>query len=185
MSDTTEHPALPEQPICVVVCGLPGVGKTTVAEIVADYTGAIHERSDEIRHEMWLDPAYSEQETAMVYDELLRRAEIALDAGNSVVLDATFRDAHYRERAALVAEQYGVPFELLVVTADDDTVRERMSTRDGLSDADYAVHQDISDVFDPVERDAHYIDNNENGSHAAYEQVVDAIDSVETTHAQD
>lgn len=159
MSDETEQPALPRQPQCVVVCGLPGVGKTTVAEIVADYIDARHKRSDEIRHGLFVEPSYSAEETAMVYDELLSRCEAALSQGESIVLDATFRDAHQRDRVHLIAEKHGVPVEQLVVTADDATVQDRLSDRDGLSDADFAVYEDLANEFDPVEHNAHYIDN--------------------------
>lgn len=161
MSDETAHPALPRQPLCVVVCGLPGVGKTTVAQIVADYIDARHERSDSVRHDLFVEPSYNEQETAMVYDELLRRCEQALSGGESIVLDATFRNAHQRDRVHLLAETHGVPIEQFVVTADEDVVQSRLSDRDGLSDADFDVYQELANEFDPVEHSAHYIDNSD------------------------
>lgn len=65
----------------VVVCGLPGTGKTTVATEVADRVGGRLLRTDVVRKDLVDDPDYTDAETRRVYDELLDRAERTLGRG--------------------------------------------------------------------------------------------------------
>jgi aminoglycoside phosphotransferase family enzyme/predicted kinase len=99
----------------VLVGGLPGTGKTTLAEGLGERLGWAVLRSDQVRKELaGLDPAepagaapfegiYTPAFTAEVYRELLRRAEMALSWGDSVVLDATWLDPAQREAARSLA----------------------------------------------------------------------------------
>jgi hypothetical protein len=101
----------------VLVGGLPGTGKTTLAQGLADRLGWAVLRSDEVRKELaCLDPRepagaapyagiYSPAFTAEVYLELLRRAEVALGWGDCVVLDATWLDPEQRAAARMMARQ--------------------------------------------------------------------------------
>ncbi len=101
----------------VLVGGLPGTGKTTVAKGLSDRLGWAVLRSDEVRKELagrdQVEPAgatpfegiYAPRFTAKVYAELLRRAEMALGWGDSVVLDATWLDPGQRDAARAVARE--------------------------------------------------------------------------------
>jgi aminoglycoside phosphotransferase family enzyme/predicted kinase len=92
----------------VIIGGLPGTGKTTVAKDVAEKLGATLLRSDVIRKElMGLDPTlpaeadyrrglYATDITNEVYDEMFERSARQLKTGCSVVLDASFADDRHR-----------------------------------------------------------------------------------------
>ena len=102
----------------VLVGGLPGTGKTTLARGLADHFGWAVLRSDEVRKELAgvspLDPAgaapfegiYSPAFTTGVYSELLHRAALALSWGDSVVLDATWLDPAQRDAARALARTW-------------------------------------------------------------------------------
>lgn len=136
----------------VVVCGLPGVGKTTVAERVARSLDARLLRTDVIRKERYAAPAYTDAETRTVYDRLLDRARRSVAAGRNVVLDGTFRDARDRRRARAVAYGADADFTVVLVECDESVVAERIEARSGdESDADFAVHTRLREEFDPVE----------------------------------
>ena len=143
----------------VVVCGLPGVGKTTVAERIADHVDGRIRRTDVIRKELFDDPEYTDAETEAVYVELLSRARGDVDAGDAVVLDATFADDRFRTDARETAAEAGAEFDLVEVACDEDVVERRIERRDGISDADFDIHLHFKQLFDEVATDHVVVDN--------------------------
>ena len=144
----------------VVVCGPPGVGKSTVAEAIADRTGAGRLRTDVVRRDVAPEPDYTDEERRRVYDELFDRASGALADDRRLVLDWTFQYRETRDRAADVATESGADFELVRVTCDEEAVRERLAERtDDPSDAVFENYRVIRRAFDPVGRDHVTVDN--------------------------
>jgi predicted kinase len=149
----------------IVVGGLPGTGKSTVAAGIGQAIGAVVLRSDVIRKELaGMAPdesgaaaieegIYRPEVTAATYDELLRRAETSLGLGESVVLDASWSDAEQRQQARRVAEATASdPVELRCVVPPD-VAAERMRARDlhggDPSDADAVIASAMAAVADP------------------------------------
>ena len=99
----------------VVVGGLPGTGKSTLAKALADALGAVLLRSDDVRKELGgvapltrvvagLDQGlYRPSVTEATYGELLSRARRAVGLGHTVVLDATWRHPTWRSAAVDLA----------------------------------------------------------------------------------
>lgn len=93
------------EPRLILVGGLPGTGKSTVATGVADELHAVLLRSDRVRKEAgqrdprysgaaeWEQGLYRPDTTRRTYEVLLRRARELLALGESVVLDASWNDA--------------------------------------------------------------------------------------------
>jgi uncharacterized protein len=136
----------------VLVGGLPGSGKSTVAGWLADELGAVLLSSDRVRKELaGLDPVrhapvpyrsgiYSPAHSAATYVELLRRAEELLSRGESVVLDATWSAAEARDLATAVMERTYSTLVRLHCTAPAAITEQRLRTRQGaLSDADPVI----------------------------------------------
>ncbi|MBF6399620.1 AAA family ATPase [Nocardia cyriacigeorgica] len=98
-----------------LVGGLPGTGKSTVAQQLSREFGATVLSSDDIRKELadagaiagptgvFGQGRYSAGNKARVYSELLARAKPLLDNGESVILDASWIDAVQRQRATALA----------------------------------------------------------------------------------
>ncbi|MEY7849371.1 AAA family ATPase [Natrarchaeobius sp. A-rgal3] len=150
------------RPTLIVYCGLPGVGKSAASAYTATHAPAERYRSDEVRKELFPEPRYTSAETLATYDELLERAQTALEQGTDVVLDATFRTKRLRDRAESVAREAGAHSVFARVVCDERIVRERLANRNGgVSDADVEVYELVRDSFDPVERDHAVIDNSE------------------------
>lgn len=156
----------------VVVCGLPGVGKTTVAERIADHVDGRVRRTDVIRKELFDDPEYTDAETEAVYAELLSRAGEDVAGGDAVVLDATFADDRFRAEAREAAAAAGAAFDLVEVVCDEAVVERRIERRDGISDADFEIHRHFKELFDEVEADRVVVDNS--GTEAETFAQVDA-----------
>ncbi|WP_418286299.1 AAA family ATPase [Halorubrum sp. DTA46] len=154
----------------VAVCGLPGVGKTTVAERIAGHVDGAVLRTDVVRKELFDEPEYSEAETETVYAELIRRARARVDAGSAVVLDATFANARFREDVREAGARVADAFALVEVVCDESVVERRIERRDGISDADFEIHLHFKELFDRIERD-HVVVDNSGDEAATFAQV--------------
>ncbi|RBI63768.1 kinase [halophilic archaeon] len=160
-------------PTLVAVCGLPGVGKTTVAERVAERVDGRLLRTDVVRKDLYPDPEYTEAESRRVYGELFDRARTTLQDGGSVVLDATFRRERDRERARSLAATTDAGFSLVRVECGEAGVRQRIAEReDDESDADFEVYATYRERFDPISVDHVTVDNS-GTLEATYRQVDD------------
>lgn len=148
------------EPAIVVVCGPAGVGKTSVAEYIADLVDGRLLRTDVIRKELFDAPEYTAEESRRVYEELFDRARSTAATGGIAVLDATFRSADRRERAATVAESVGAAYRVVKVECDREVVRDRIAQRESdASDADFEVHLQHLEEFDPLVGDYITVDN--------------------------
>jgi aminoglycoside phosphotransferase family enzyme/predicted kinase len=141
------------RPCLVLVGGLPGTGKSTLALALADRAGFRVIRSDLVRKELadaggtepgpaaFGEGIYTAEWTERTYAECLRRAEGLLFEGERVLVDANFREEAWRRAFLETATRWGVPGGLLLCEAEPDVVRERLaSRRDDASDADWAVY---------------------------------------------
>lgn len=138
----------PSPGFVMAIGGLPGVGKSTIARLVAPTVGsapgALILRSDETRKrlhgvapEVRLGPdAYSPEASERVFKELAAMTRAA--RGHGVIADATFMNPAHR---TWVREAAGnVPFLGVWLTAPPGTLRARVTARRGdASDADLAV----------------------------------------------
>lgn len=163
--------ARPPAPLLVVVCGLMGTGKTTLADGLRPRLRAHVASSDRVRKRLaGLDPEqsqseewgagiYSDEFTERTYEELLRRAEEGLERGEIVVLDASFKERRWRRRAVDTAHDANAPVILLEATCPEEEVRHRLQRRqrsgDGPSDGRLELLDRQRDAFeapDTVER---------------------------------
>jgi hypothetical protein len=150
----------------ILVGGLPGTGKTTVASAIADrYDGRVLLRSDVIRKEVAGIPAdqaapapygagiYDAATTDRTYDELLRRARTALGRGGTVLLDASWADRRHRDAAARLAVDTSADLVELHATLSPAVAAARIERRAAAggdaSDATAKVMRAMTASFDP------------------------------------
>lgn len=150
--DSSLHYLDRRSPALVVLGGLSGSGKSTVARSlatrIASPPGAVLLGSDaERKRALGVEPEtrlgsphYTDAAAVENYRRLCRKASHALDAGFSVVLDATWLGAQEREAIGTVAESADVPYIGLWLDAPAPTLRRRIIQRRGdVSDATLAV----------------------------------------------
>ena len=77
--------------LIVLFCGLPGVGKTRLANELAPLINAVVLSSDKLRKELIPHPTYTKEEKELIYDVMLLVARYLHNAaGVNCILDATF-----------------------------------------------------------------------------------------------
>ena len=142
----------PPEPALVLIGGLSGTGKTTVAQELAPRIGAapgaVLLRSDTERKAMQgADPrihlaaaAYTPKARAAIYDRIIQRTRNILKTGHSVLIDATFLNPDDREKATEVAANTGIALNRFWLDAPLNILVDRVTARHGdASDADADV----------------------------------------------
>jgi predicted kinase len=118
--------------VLIVIGGLPGVGKTTVARAVAGRLGAAHVRVDAFEVALLrqgLAPT-PEDVGGHGYDLALAAADTCLAAGTSVVVDAVFPVARSRRPFRELAARHGTPVHWLrLICTDPAEHRRRVEER--------------------------------------------------------
>ncbi len=142
------------QSTVVLIGGLPGTGKSTLAAGLANETGWALLRSDEIRQRRRLDAdRYSPEARAAVYRDLLREARERLEEGKSVILDASWVSAEERERAAGIAGEAGSDLLAICCICEDsigvERIQRRLARGDDPSEATAAVRDAMEAGMDP------------------------------------
>lgn len=148
-----------KRPMIVLVGGLPGTGKSTVARHLAERASLTLLRSDVVRKELagvsaitaLAESHYSSAWDDRIYAEMQARAERILWQGGRVVVDATFRSEPRRRQFHELAIAGGVPIVFLECQASPEIVRTRLETRRGdASDAGWDVHERLARTWDPA-----------------------------------
>ncbi len=125
----------------VLVGGLPGTGKSTLANALGDALGAVVLRSDELRGgssgtvadrsvpATFRRGRYAPRRTQGVYRQLISAARQHLGLGQSVVLDASWIDASNRSLAQTLAIQSSADLTELHCTAPPTVTEGRIAMR--------------------------------------------------------
>ena len=138
----------PARPFLVAIGGISGTGKTAVARASAPFIGAapgaLHLRTDVERKvmqgvafgEALPQEAYGMGARDEVYRRVFKKAEVALDAGHSAIVDAVFPEEPGRAALRELAQGAGVEFWGFWLEADAAVIRERIAARKaGVPDA--------------------------------------------------
>jgi aminoglycoside phosphotransferase family enzyme/predicted kinase len=156
------------KPCLVLVGGLPGTGKSTLAAALAQRGGYRVIRSDVVRKELAGVPPeqqaghafgggiYTLEWNERTYAECLRRAEELLFEGQRVIVDASFREDASRAAFLEAARRWRVPCQFLVCQAAPQAIRARLAarTRD-VSDADWTVYQQAAAAWEDLSPATH------------------------------
>lgn len=133
------YSAIPSR-FLAVTHGVSAVGKSQVALRLVVALGAIRIRSDVERKRLYgeqkeeigtnLDAGiYNAEADEATYQRLHSLAETVLNAGFSVVIDATYLKHQHRQAAWQVAESTGVPFMILSCEAPDAVIEQWLAQR--------------------------------------------------------
>jgi uncharacterized protein len=128
-------------PALILMHGLSGSGKSTVASMAAESIGAIRVRSD-VERKRLCDLAanartastpggglYAPAITRSTYDRLAHIVRTLMGAGHAVIVDATFQSRSERSMFQAIATGLGRRFVILDCAAPVAVLRERIAAR--------------------------------------------------------
>lgn len=113
------------KPKLYLLVGYPGSGKTTIAKIIKQASGAEHLWTDWERQTMFDQPTHSEDESNRLYDYLNRLTSQLLSEGKSVIFDTSFNFAKDRHNLRSIADKANAETKVIWVTTSKDLSKER------------------------------------------------------------
>lgn len=151
-------------PRLVVVGGLIGTGKSTLAKALARALGATWLRTDDIRLREFArfrrptqgvgGGLYAPHVSDLVYQRLIRRAEALVREGRSVICDGMFSRRIGRETLRAVAHRHGASFHFFECTVPRAValrrIARRYTRRTDLSEARPEHYDRLSTGYEPV-----------------------------------
>ena len=151
-------------PRLIVVGGLIGTGKSTLAKSLAEGLEAAWLRTDEIRLtefasarrpvQGFAEGIYAPRVSELVYQRLIRHAETLIRQGRSVVCDGTFAKAIGRERLRRIARRHGASFHFFECVVPRAValrrIAKRYTSKSDISEAQPAHYDRLRAEFEPV-----------------------------------
>ncbi len=152
------------RPVMILMHGVSGSGKTFVAKQLASVLGAVQIRSDVERKRLFsnvepgMEPEpldlYSAEANRKTYLRLQSLARTVIEAGYSVIIDATFSRKSDRAEFAAIASKLQIPWGIVACEAPTSVLNARVTERQqsGLdaSDADIEVLQQQLSTVEPL-----------------------------------
>ena len=112
-----------------MVCGLPGVGKSTFSRRLAERTGFTIIESDALRRALFNPPTYGPAESARLFRAIHALMSELLVQGNPLIFDATNLRETHRQDVYRVAAAAGATVVPVWVEAPAAVVRQRLARR--------------------------------------------------------
>ena len=158
------QPRMPQQPLLVAMCGLPGTGKSYFAAKLTEKVTFLILETDRLRKVLVEHPKYTAGEHRRVFRSCYQLIQYYLINGYSVLFDATNLNEEFRSYLYDIAEATHAPLAVVHATALESTVRRRLKQRkadrhaDTYSDAGWLIYTRLATVEEPVQRDHYALD---------------------------
>jgi hypothetical protein len=172
-------PAQLEPPL-VVVCGLPGTGKSFFCRKLAERVPFVILESDALRKILFPSPAYSEDENKRLFPACHTLIEELLEKGIPVIFDATNLLERHREYLYHAADKVEARVILVRVEAPPEVVRQRLLDRgkeldpQDNSQAGWGVYQRMRPRKEKICRNHFVVDTSQDIT-ATIDKIVRAI----------
>jgi predicted kinase len=138
--------------LIILICGYPGVGKTTLANELGPLINAVILSTDKIRKELIDKPNYSEEEKKLIYNILLLIAKYLHNSGINCILDATFNNQKAIEDIKKGLNLTDDQFKIVECICPEELIISRIQNRKmGYSDADVSIYRMIKENYEPIQ----------------------------------
>ena len=154
------------RPQLLLTGGLVGTGKSTIAQALAEVLGwewlstdrirkeLAHLQPQERRLEKFHEGIYSPDFSRQTYQTLMERAGDLLRAGNSVILDGSFKKEAERKRALDLSRQAHADLLFIECQCSESTIQRRLAQRaldpNEPSDGRWEIFGDQREDYEPV-----------------------------------
>ena len=149
------------KPICYLICGFLGAGKTTYSKKLAQQTNAIHLNADEWCMKLFKKEEYEknwENCFLKTMEHLWEQAHTFSKQGLSIIFDIGFWDKQSRIDASNKATSLGFTPIIYYIYAPDDILKERISKRPGaIAEHNIKHFDEIKKYFQEPDEDEKFV----------------------------
>ena len=137
----------------VLICGLPGTGKTFLSNKLSQYINSTVLSTDKIRKELIQKPTYTPWERALIYDVLSLLAKYLHSSGINCILDGTFNMEKSRREIKDLLNLPNDQFYIIECICPEDLIITRLLLRkDDYSDATVSIYLKMKKIYEPVKQ---------------------------------
>ena len=137
-----------DMPMIVIVCGLPGSGKSYFASRLSEKLDATYISSDLTRTEMDAEGRYAFEDQLNVYEEMANSASEELRRGRRVVVEATFFRKQMRNLFRALGKLLHKRVAFIEVQSTEEIIRERLSHPRPHSAAGFAIYKMVKAQYE-------------------------------------
>jgi predicted kinase len=139
----------------IIICGLPGVGKTALAKDLAELIkGSVVLSTDKVRKELIPNPTYRKHERQLIYDVLSLVAKYLHNARIDCIVDATFNRERSRielkQKLSLTSDQICI---VECICPEGIAIERLKNRKNDYSDADISIYKKMKRIYEPVKED--------------------------------
>ena len=162
----------------VIMAGLPGTGKSTLAQALAAQVGGIVLDKDSVRAALFSDPwlEYSREQDDFCVEILLQAAGYLLSRPSPplfVFIDGrTFSRRYQVEHVADYAKSQGCSLKLLHLVCSDEVARRRLQHSHLAKNRDFALYLKVKAEFEHIERPHLTLNTNDGMTEANTQQCL-------------
>ena len=135
----------------IIICGLPGTGKTFLSNKLSQYVNATVLSTDKLRKELFGKPTYAPWERALIYDVLFLLAKYLHSSGINCILDGTFNMEKSRSEVKELLNLTNDQIHIIECICPEDMIITRLLLRkDDYSDANVSIYLKMKKIYEPV-----------------------------------
>jgi len=165
--------------LIILICGYPGVGKTTLANELAPLINAVVLSTDKIRKELIVNPNYSDREIRLIYDILILFAKYLHNSEINCILDATINEQKSRDDIKKRLDLKDEQFKIIECICPEELIISRIQNRKrDYSDADISIYKMIKNRYEPI-KEKHITVDTSNSLKEIVEEIINKIQDYE------
>ncbi len=143
----------------VIMAGLPGTGKSTLARLLAEHLRGVVLDKDSLRAALFSEPwlEYSREQDDFCVELLLQAGGYLVarpEPPAFVFIDGrTFSMRYQIDRVARYAAEIGCRVKLIYLTCSDETARQRLQLGHVAKNRDFSLYLNVKTSFEVIERE--------------------------------